>query len=218
MTTDHARQLLQPLESKRFGLSFWRKELPGAVQLALLLAVERQRGDRSFWAPYIRSLPAAVPCAWALSDQDLRLALAAVGPGAEGWEQAVSVARRGVYQRAEHVVQRYGKHLPVELSVDDVTWALGQVFSRSFGRDPDIALAPYIDLCNHRQGAPRADGFVDELDGLSYAFVKSSSFGEPRALGAGDEVYVSYVEAGCDPLAAFLNLGFVPPEMLSLHR
>ncbi|GLC41194.1 hypothetical protein PLESTB_001528200 [Pleodorina starrii] len=216
MTSDDARQLLQPLEAKRFSLSFWREDLPGAVQLAVLLAVERQRGDDSFWAPYVRSLPASPPCAWALTDAELSRALAALGPGTAGWERAVAAARRSVYQRAEQTVQRYGRHLPGELSADDVVWAMGQVLSRSFGREPDVALAPYIDLCNHRHGAPRPGGFVDEQDGVSYAFVESSSFGEPRALLAGDEVYVSYIAAGGDPLSTFLNLGFVPPELQPL--
>ncbi|GIL45864.1 hypothetical protein Vafri_3000 [Volvox africanus] len=223
MTTDNARKLLQPLESKRFGLSFWHKELPGAVQLAVLLAMERRRGEDSFWAPYIRSLPSDVPCAWALCDDDLQKMLAALGPGAEDWSHAVAAARSSVHQRAEHAVKRYGKHLLAELSVEDVVWALGQVLSRSFGNDPDIALAPFIDLCNHRHGAPRPGGFVDERDGVSYAFIASSSNNNNsscervHALAAGEEVYISYVMAKADPLTTFLNLGFVPPELLPLR-
>jgi len=34
--------------------------------LALYMAMERRRGEASFWAPYIRSLPLQVPCAWAM--------------------------------------------------------------------------------------------------------------------------------------------------------
>ncbi|KXZ46517.1 hypothetical protein GPECTOR_43g954 [Gonium pectorale] len=214
MTTDDARQLLSPLGAKRFTLSFWQRELPAVVQLAILLAVERRRGDESFWAPYIRSLPDYVPCAWAWGDQELGGALAALGPWAAGWEPAVASARRGVRQRAEEAVKRYGRHLPGGVAIDDVVWAMGQVLSRSFGRDPDVGLAPFIDLCNHRHGAPRPAGFVDERYGAPYAYVESSAFGRPRPLAAGDEVYVSYAADGGDPLAAFLNLGFVPPELV----
>jgi hypothetical protein len=127
MTTDDARELLQKLDLKRTGLSFWRHELPGAVQLAVLLALERQRGEASFWAPYIRSLPPVVPCAWALPQEQLRAALEALGPGAEDWGPAVDAAQAVMCKRAEHAVKQYGKHLPGELSVEDVAWALGQV-------------------------------------------------------------------------------------------
>lgn len=127
MTTNDARQLLKPLEAKRFSLPFWRDEPPAVAQLAVLLALERQRGNDSFWAPYICSLPTFAPCAWALNDTELRAQLAHLGPRAEGWERTVQAAQRRVHQIAEHAVQRYGKHLPGKLSVEDVIWAMGQV-------------------------------------------------------------------------------------------
>ncbi|KAG2432957.1 hypothetical protein HXX76_008685 [Chlamydomonas incerta] len=195
--------------------------LPAVAQLGLLVAVERARGEQSFWAPYIRSLPAAPSCAWALPPQQLRAALAAVGPAAAGWEAAVERARGGVYGRAEAVVRMYGRHLDVELDVEDVVWGMGQVLSRAYGRESDLGLAPYIDLCNHTLGAPRPGGFTQvEAEGpgkpareVSYAFIESSRYGKPLPLAVGDEVYVTYAADGGDPLAAFLNLGFVPPEM-----
>jgi hypothetical protein len=36
----------------------------------------------------------------------------------------------------------------------------------------------------------------------------------PKELQQGDEVYVSYL-TGCSPLTAWLNFGFVPPELYS---
>ncbi|PNH11431.1 hypothetical protein TSOC_001791, partial [Tetrabaena socialis] len=217
MSSDAARALLSGLSAKRFALSLFERELPSPTQLALLLAAERGKGDGSFWAPYIRSLPHDVPCAWALGQRELDAALAALGPAAveDVWVAAVEAARVGVRRKAEAAVQRYGRHLGVE--VEDVVWAMGQVLSRSFGRDPHIGLAPYIDLLNHRAGSPLPGGFLDEQDGLPYAFVQSSHFGETRELAAGDEVYISYGCSG-DPLATFLNLGFVPPEMLAARQ
>lgn len=88
-----------------------------------------------------------------------------------------------------------------------------QVLSRSFGREPDVGLAPYIDLCNHRHGAAKPGGFVDEATGQAYACISASLYGKPTAMAVGDELFVSYSEAA-NPLQAFLNLGFVPPELL----
>lgn len=99
-----------------------------------------------------------------------------------------------------------------------------QVLSRSFGHEPDVALAPYIDLCNHRQGSPQPGAFTrdapeggaeqGEQEEEVYAFVESSFGGRPLALAAGDEVYISYVASNAAAKQAFLNLGFVPPELL----
>ncbi|KAG2448771.1 hypothetical protein HYH02_006124 [Chlamydomonas schloesseri] len=194
--------------------------LPAVTQLGMLVAVERARGDQSFWAPYIRSLPAAPSCAWALPPQQLQEALAALGPmaSAAGWDAAVERARAGVYARAEAAVRVYGRHLEVEVDVADVVWGMGQVLSRAYGREPELGLAPYIDLCNHTLGAPRPGGFTEEEEEggreVSYAVIESSRYGKPLPLAVGDEVYVTYAADGGDPLAAFLNLGFVPPEMV----
>lgn len=112
--------------------------LPAVAQLGLLVAVERARGDQSFWAPYIQSLPAAPSCAWAMPPQQLKAALVALGPTAEGWGAAVERARAGVYGRAEAAVRMYGRHLDVELDVEDVVWGMGQVSSRASSAFSDL--------------------------------------------------------------------------------
>ncbi|KAG2501281.1 hypothetical protein HYH03_001083 [Edaphochlamys debaryana] len=224
MTTDQAREMLSSLAAVRSDLAGGAKELPAAAQLGLLLAVERRRGDDSFWAPYIRSLPDDVPCGWALSKQQLTATLDALRPtlGArlEGWAPAAERAGKGVEAVAEAAVKRYGRHLEGDLDVADVVWGMGQVLSRSFGGGADLGMAPYIDLLNHREGAPKPRSFVDSDDddagGRGFVVIDCSLHGEPQALAAGEEAFISYAaaEAGGDPLQAFLNLGFVPPELV----
>jgi hypothetical protein len=60
------------------------------------LAHERLEGDASFYAPYIDSLPDALPCAWALPTEDLESRLATLLPrigreGVDAWHAQVRV-------------------------------------------------------------------------------------------------------------------------------
>ena len=50
-------------------------------------------------------------------------------------------------------------------------------------------------------------------DGKPFVFVSSIWDDEPRPLAAGEELFISYM-ANTPPLTAFLNLGFVPDELL----
>ena len=51
-------------------------------------------------------------------------------------------------------------------------------------------------------------------DGRPFVFVSSVWDSEPRPLKANDEVFISYM-ANTPPVTAFLNLGFVPEELLA---
>lgn len=51
-------------------------------------------------------------------------------------------------------------------------------------------------------------------DSRPFVFVSSVWDNEPRPLATGDELFISYM-AATPPLTAFLNLGFVPEELLS---
>lgn len=94
-----------------------------------------------------------------------------------------------------------------------------------------MGLAPYIDLCNHSAGHqrptpadlagddPEAAGSNSADQGASsdvVVWVANSLEGQVRPLRAGQELYITYV-ANCSPLQAWLNFGFVPPELLQLH-
>lgn len=55
--------------------------------------------------------------------------------------------------------------------------------------------------------------YVGTEDGKPFVFVSSIWDDQPRPLAAGDELFISYM-ASTPPLTAFLNLGFVPEELL----
>jgi hypothetical protein len=103
-------------------------QLPAAMQLALLLAEERAKGQASFWHPYVSSLPAQLPCAWALPAPDLDQALAELGPVAgPAWRAEVAKARSAVEQRCARALAQWRHKLESEVDEGDVVWALGQV-------------------------------------------------------------------------------------------
>jgi len=240
LTSDHARQLLRslkggassntvhvpsmawvsasagiglPLTTGLSGPSSSQQEPSTAFQVALLLAHERSvKGPASFWWPYIDSLPARPPNPWLMPDAELEAALAAVGPAAqEQWPKEVERARHAIHQQAEAAVRQYGKALGVD--EQGVVWAAAQVLSRAFGSDTELGMAPLIDMCNHRAGADTPWGSED-VDGQPVSCITSCHNGQPSELLAGDELFISYM-ARCSPLEAFLNFGFVPPELMS---
>jgi hypothetical protein len=55
-------------------------------------------------------------------------------------------------------------------------------------------------------------------EGDMYSCVYATVDGEPKDLFPGDELLISYVNRGTTPLEAFLNFGFVPPDMRKLLR
>ncbi len=89
------------------------------------------------------------------------------------------------------------------------------VISRAFSSHPDLALAPFIDLMNHRAGADHPEPVrvnSDEEDD-TYFYVTSAKDGFPAALSAGEELAIQYIDGRTTPREAFLSYGFVPPEL-----
>ncbi|KAL6756015.1 hypothetical protein V8C86DRAFT_2659226 [Haematococcus lacustris] len=161
--------------------------LSTVTKLACLLAHERAKGEAGFWWPYIAALPCHPPCAWALPPSQLHQLLAEFG-APTAWAAAVEAAGQAVRLQASLAAALYGHELGVD--VDDVVWAAGQVLSRSFGNQEELALAPLIDLLNHQQGAARPQGFEDEDRGETIAYVTSSRHGHPAPLAAGEELFI----------------------------
>ncbi|MEW5302743.1 MAG: hypothetical protein WDW36_005493 [Sanguina aurantia] len=217
MTSTSARALCldkTPARQRHKALTTLQR-LDDPAQLALLLAHERKRSADSFFHPYITSLPLAPPCAWAMPPSQLSAALAQLkqqGMQTDGWAAGIADHRACMVQLAEASVRGFGSALGVEGA--DVFWALGQVMSRSYGRSPDLGLAPYIDLLNHKHGAGKPSG--EDIDGEGFACLSPCSQGEPCLMEEGEELYVSYISSQCPALRAFNNFGFVPPELRSL--
>lgn len=134
LSSDGARELLAAADSQRSGFGLFRSKpepLPGTVAVALALAVERARGEDSFWRPYVASLPSEVQCGWALHGSQLASILEELEARgidrAKGWADEVRQARAGVERWARRAVEQYGKLLPAKVDVDDMVWAMSQV-------------------------------------------------------------------------------------------
>lgn len=103
-------------------------KLSPALQLALMLAHERQKGEESFWESYIALLPDQPPNAWLMNDQDLVKHLEHLPlttDQAQAWRGQVATAHNSMHQQAELAVAGYGKYLDVD--EQQVMWAAGQV-------------------------------------------------------------------------------------------
>lgn len=59
----------------------------------------------------------------------------------------------------ELILSLYGEVF-TELRPNQLRWATAQVLSRCFGQGDDIALLPFIDLCNHSCRADPPDGYA----------------------------------------------------------
>ena len=89
------------------------------------------------------------------------------------------------------------------------------VISRAFSSHPELGLAPFIDLMNHRAGTDHPEPVrvnSDEDDDVFF-YVTSANDGYPAALVAGDELSIQYIDGRATPKEAFLSYGFVPPEL-----
>jgi hypothetical protein len=185
--------------------------LPVELQLALLLATERARGEASFWAPFLATLPPRPPCAWAMPAAELDAALAGLGARATGgWRAAVADAARAVAVGVERALAAAAPRGGGALSAAELRWALGQVASRSYGGGDALAMLPVIDLANHRAGAPTPDGWHAPRGADCAALWPPGS-----GLAAGEELCVQYGAAGrARALNWVLSYGFVPPDVL----
>ncbi|KDO32172.1 hypothetical protein SPRG_03389 [Saprolegnia parasitica CBS 223.65] len=126
--------------------------LPPDEILALHLMYERQKGDASFWAPFIRSMPQTfdTPIFW---------------PDAIFNElRGTNVALLGSMMRQQIIADYTSIHRPIfqrypslfkseTLSVADYKWALSVIWSRAFGvvKDGEYlhVLCPAMDMFNH---------------------------------------------------------------------
>lgn len=211
MTAAVADRLLSPA-LQRAGRPPLRDTLNAGLALAALLADQRQKRARAFFAPYIESLPLQPPCPWTLPPQQLDDAFQALGLDGQlerEWRAEVQQAAQHAQQQAQAAAAVLA---PVhKLDPANIVWGMGQIASRAFGGFEDPGMAPFIDLMNHADQASHPLGVEDgslPCDGVHYA-VFSLWQGQPRNLKPGQELFISYqvLDHGMSPLNVFLNFG-----------
>eukprot|EP00210_Caulerpa_lentillifera_P002512 g2409.t1 len=188
------------------------KSLTDELQTSLLLAFEKRKGKRSFWASYIETLPMTPSCGWLLPENELRVELAFLPSSVRAKQDWIEQAKRySQLQRddVQEVVDEYGEVL--EINHEDLLWALGQVHSRAYGKE--CALTPVIDLLNHNVNALPPLGYTEDKEDVPMTYVGSFLYGMPRPLERGDELFVNYnFLSSVSSLDLFLHFGFVPME------
>lgn len=172
--------------------------LGGQVYLAAYLLLQRRR-PRSFFRPYLDTLPAAFPHLPLFLAPD-QLALL------QGSATLPLIAKRQAQWRREH--ELLCRRVPAlrEVTLDEYLWARCVVSSRTFalsGSDSRVqGLVPLADLLNH-QAAAQAEW---EHRGPGQGFVVQCFTPVP----AGAEIRISY-GSKCNS-RLFLNYGFALPD------
>ncbi|HVG57304.1 MAG TPA: SET domain-containing histone-lysine N-methyltransferase [Hyalangium sp.] len=115
------------------------------VYLAAFLLQERELGERSFWKPFLDSLPKSFPChPFFYDERELALLQGSVAPG------LVRSTREGL--KAEHAL--LCKHVPgfERFTLDAFVWAHFAVVTRTFSvlrSGTEVAcLVPFADMIN----------------------------------------------------------------------
>ncbi|XP_061645341.1 SET domain-containing protein 4 isoform X2 [Phyllopteryx taeniolatus] len=189
----------------------WKRRPSPLLALCVFLVCERHRGPDAEWWPYIRVLPASYTCPAYFAHA--AAALLPVGLRRRALEQGDAVremhlSNRDFFRTLQTVLRQ-----PVEdvLTFDALRWAWCSVNTRSvfmcqpsneFLRGPnDYALAPFLDLLNHRPDVQVKAGFNHETQ--SYEI--RSAGGTPRF----QQVFINY--GSHDNQRLLLEYGFVAP-------
>lgn len=150
----------------------WNPRLSPLLALCVFLVCERQRGEASDWFPYIDVLPSSYTCPAYFSDTVVDVLPAAVRRRALEQREVV----REIYSSNQEFFKTLRPVLnqPTEdvLTYEALRWAWCSVNTRSvyisrpsnnFLSGPDnYALAPFLDLLNHRPDVQVKAGFNDQ--------------------------------------------------------
>ncbi|XP_061693288.1 SET domain-containing protein 4 isoform X2 [Syngnathoides biaculeatus] len=190
----------------------WRRRLSSLLALCVFLVCERHRGPDAEWWPYVRVLPASYACPAYFAHAAAALLPARLRRRAVEQEDTVREmhsSNRDFFRTLQPVLRQ-----PVEdvLTFDALRWAWCSVNTRSvFMIQPsneflhgqnDYALAPFLDLLNHRPDAQVKAGFNHET--RSYEI--RSAGGTPRFRQA----FINY--GSHDNQRLLLEYGFIAPD------
>uniref|UniRef100_A0A3P9NFA2 SET domain containing 4 n=1 Tax=Poecilia reticulata TaxID=8081 RepID=A0A3P9NFA2_POERE len=153
----------------------WKPRLSPLSALCVFLVCERQRGEASDWFPYIDVLPCSYACPAYFSDEVVDVLPA--GVRRRGLEQREAVremhSSNQEFFRGVETLQPVLSRPPEDvLTYEALRWAWCSVNTRSvfmprpsscFLSGPDsYALAPFLDLLNHRPDVQVKAGFNDQ--------------------------------------------------------
>ncbi|XP_077351623.1 SET domain-containing protein 4 isoform X2 [Festucalex cinctus] len=189
----------------------WKPRPSPLLALCVFLVCERHRGADADWSPYIRVLPASYACAAYFARDAAALLPAGLRRRAREQEEAVRdlhSSNRDFFRTLQPVLSQPAEDV---LTFEALRWAWCSVNTRSvFMRRPssrflrgqdDYALAPFLDLLNHRPDVQVEAGFNHETK--SYEIRNACGTRRFR------QAFINY---GChDNQRLLLEYGFVAP-------
>lgn len=161
------------------------------LRLVLVLLVEKRKGVKSKWAPYIQALPRHAPGIWAYP-REVQEVLSA-GYVTED-DQAITS-----HMSVLAILTNMRSHLKPAASMEEIIWA-GNIAKSRIIVHPQLgaALFPYIDMINHHAG---------EQAVVKYAKGELSTVESGRPLTVG-ELHLNYGDKSAVGFLAFY--GFCP--------
>ncbi|XP_005741603.1 SET domain-containing protein 4 [Pundamilia nyererei] len=149
----------------------WKPRLSPLLALCIFLVCERHRGEASDWFPYINVLPTVYTCPAYFSDDVMALLPASVRRRALEQREAVKEMHSTNQEFFRSLQPVLSQPTAAVLTYEALRWAWCSVNTRtvfmshassSFLSGPDnYALAPFLDLLNHRPDVQVKAGFND---------------------------------------------------------
>ncbi|CAL1544509.1 unnamed protein product [Lymnaea stagnalis] len=179
--------------------------------LTIFLIIERCKGENSFWFPYLSTLPTVYTTPLYFTNDEIKLLTT------RGKQMADEYRKR--FDRACQVINNFLKasapsYCPL-VDLADIMWAWSTIETRSvylettphsfLKVDPDeshVALAPYLDLLNHKDTAQMSAGL--NTSSSCYEIVTQDKF------EAHDQIFICY--GAYDNTRLLVNYGFTLPQ------
>ncbi|XP_028323987.1 SET domain-containing protein 4 isoform X2 [Gouania willdenowi] len=190
----------------------WKQRLPPLLVLCVFLVCERHRGDASDWFPYIHLLPHTYTCPAYFTDDVMEVLPPCMKRRALEQREAVwemHSSNQDFFQSLQPLLSEPAEDV---LTYEALRWAWCSVNTRSvfmsqppndFLSGPDnYALAPFLDLLNHRPDVQVKAGFNKE----SRCYEIRSVCGTRRY----QQVFINY--GSHDNQRLLLEYGFVAPD------
>ncbi|XP_039889985.1 SET domain-containing protein 4 [Simochromis diagramma] len=187
----------------------WKPRLSPLLALCIFLVCERHRGEASDWFPYINVLPTVYTCPAYFSDDVMALLPASVRRRALEQREAVKEMHSTNQEFFRSLQPVLSQPTADVLTYEALRWAWSSVNTRtvfmshassSFLSGPDnYALAPFLDLLNHRPDVQVKAGFND----VTRCYEIRSVFGTLRY----QQAFINY--GSHDNQQLLLEYGFV---------
>ena len=183
----------------------WMEELEWPARIAAQLLIEKQKGDDSFWAPYISLLPSprrftsSLPYYW---PEDTIDDLACF-PEISDEVNKMKFMRQNLFEKT---LQKS----PFELERKDFDWALDCVATRNIKIDSTTNMCvPLLDFMNHNASVRSKFELILNKDSKE-SFVRVIHLPGGRDLLPGDEIFLNYGEL--DVVKSLCDYGFISSD------